>query len=426
MRVAGKSLGTGLAEWLLFRRAGEGSSTDEHNTRESAYRPILTADGALKAATVFWFVVMVVGQVIFAVSTAMFYSFTALRGDYHVWNKHLAHGVVEGDPAGNFALVVHIVAAVLITLCGAIQFIPRIRRSAPGFHRWNGRIYISTAFIVSLAGLYMQVFRGTPTSIAQQFGQGLLAVLIMLCAGLALRYALKRDFAAHRRWALRLFVLASGALFIRSSVTLTAMLLAGTGSLDISTVQGPILTYLTYAQYFFPLAVLEAYFWTQSRPGSAARMIMAARTCGLTLLMGAGIAAASIGIFLPSMRSAVDGRPSIAETLASTIASGGVDAAIQQYHRLQIMQPKLYNFDEDELNVLGYDLIRAHKYADAIRILQLNTEVYPKSANTWDSLGEAYMDAGDVQPAVANYQKSLAMNPANRNAVIMLQKLHAR
>ena len=43
------------------------------------------ADSALKAAARFWFVVAVIGQLLFALAAASFYGLTALRGDYHGW-----------------------------------------------------------------------------------------------------------------------------------------------------------------------------------------------------------------------------------------------------------------------------------------------------------------------------------------------------
>jgi tetratricopeptide (TPR) repeat protein len=49
----------------------------------------------------------------------------------------------------------------------------------------------------------------------------------------------------------------------------------------------------------------------------------------------------------------------------------------------------------------------------------------PQSSNVYDSLGEAYMDDGDRLLAIANYQKSLQINPKNGNAVAMLKKLNA-
>ncbi len=47
----------------------------------------------------------------------------------------------------------------------------------------------------------------------------------------------------------------------------------------------------------------------------------------------------------------------------------------------------------------------------------------PEAFNTYDSLGEAYMTHGDGALAIANYQRSLELNPENANAVEMLKKL---
>jgi hypothetical protein len=274
--------------------------------------------------------------------------------------------------------------------------------------------------------LYLLIVRGTTANLAQQIGTGLLGVLVMVCASMAWRTALRRDFTTHRRWALRLFLLVSTAIFVRSTIALVSVILAGAGTLDVTVIQGPILTVVTFAQYCLPLAVLELYFWSQTRGGAPARLSMAALLVVLTLLLGAGIGAASAAIFVPNIRSALDKRPSIAVTLAETIKSGGVEAAVRQYRTLRAVRPVTMNFDEDELNALGYDLLRTKQTHAAVRILQLNTEVYPASGNTWDSLGEAYMDDGEKLDAIANYRKSLAINPANQNAVMMLGKLGAK
>jgi len=383
----------------------------------------ISANTALQAAASFWLGVLVVGEIIFATSTALFYGLTALHGDLHTWNKRLAHGYIPGDPAGNAMLIFHLAAAVLITLSGAAQFIPAIRRRAPRLHRWNGRVFIVTAIGLTLAGLYLLIARGTPTTPIQEFGTFLMGVLLLVCATMAWRTALRRDFAAHRRWALRLFLLTSSAIFIRTAISLVSVILAGFGALDVTLIQGPVATTVIFGQYCVPLAVLELYFWSQTRGRAPARFAMAGALVILTLVMGAGIGAASAVIFVPNIRSALDKRPSIALALEETIKSSGVEAAVRQYHALRAVRPVTMNFDEDELNVLGYDLLHAKQTKAAVRILQLNTEAYPKSGNTWDSLGEAYMDDGDTVDAVANYRKSLAVNPANRNAVVMLAKM---
>jgi tetratricopeptide (TPR) repeat protein len=145
----------------------------------------------------------------------------------------------------------------------------------------------------------------------------------------------------------------------------------------------------------------------------------------LTLVMGAGIFAVTMAVWVPDVKAAFDPRKSISQTLSATIATSGIDAAAKQYHDLKATAPATYNFDEGELNALGYQLIRANKLKEAIRILQLNVEAYPQSSNVYDSLGEAYADEGNKPLAIANYQKSLQLNPKNSGAVKMLQKLSA-
>lgn len=53
----------------------------------------------------------------------------------------------------------------------------------------------------------------------------------------------------------------------------------------------------------------------------------------------------------------------------------------------------------------------------------MNVEMNPQSANAYDSLGEAYMKAGDDENAIKNYEKSLELNADNDNAKKMLKKL---
>jgi tetratricopeptide (TPR) repeat protein len=383
------------------------------------------ADRALKAAAGFWFVVAVLGQLVFAFAVASFYGLSAARGNWQQWNKSMTHGYTPGHPMKNLVVAIHLGSAVIILLSGAIQLIPKIRHRFPSFHRWNGRIYFVTAFALSMAGLYMLWFRGSVGDLPQHLGQSLNAVLIMLCAVMALRYALARDFKTHRRWALRLFIVVSASLFIRAGIFLAFLLNHGPFGFNPVTFSGPFLTFMSFGQYLVPLAVLEIYLRTQDGGGARGRFAMAAGLFVLTVVMGAGIIAVTMAAFLPNIKKAFDSRKSIADTLSATIASSGIDQAAKQYHELKASAPSTYDFDESEVNSLGYQLLQADKYKQAIRIFQLNVEAYPQSGNTWDSLAEAYMDDGDKAQAIANYQRSLQVNPRNANAVKMLQKLNA-
>ena len=68
--------------------------------------------------------------------------------------------------------------------------------------------------------------------------------------------------------------------------------------------------------------------------------------------------------------------------------------------------------NEAELNQYGYQLINEKKMDEAIKMLALNTERHPESANAWDSLGEAYALKGDKDNAIKHFKKSLSLNPS--------------
>jgi len=115
----------------------------------------------------------------------------------------------------------------------------------------------------------------------------------------------------------------------------------------------------------------------------------------------------------------------IAETLFSVVVAKGVQTAIKQYRDLKATQKDAYDFSEQQLNGLGYQLLQMKRVKDAIEIFKLNVEMFPKGFNTYDSLGEAYTANGDKQLAIQNYKKSLELNPKNTGAAEALKKLEA-
>jgi tetratricopeptide (TPR) repeat protein len=117
--------------------------------------------------------------------------------------------------------------------------------------------------------------------------------------------------------------------------------------------------------------------------------------------------------------------PDIELVVADAVARAGPDSAIRTYHTLRARYPAIA-FEEQQLNHLGYGLLQGGKVDAAIVIFRLNADAFPKSANVYDSLGEAYMDHGDRTLAIRNYERSLALNPANDNATKMLAKLKSQ
>jgi CubicO group peptidase (beta-lactamase class C family) len=101
----------------------------------------------------------------------------------------------------------------------------------------------------------------------------------------------------------------------------------------------------------------------------------------------------------------------------------GASAALKRYSALKNAGGKDSAINEGTLNGLGYMLLYGGQGQDAIAVFQRNVEEYPESWNVYDSLGEAYMKTGQKDLAIANYEKSLQLNPKNQNGIDMLKKL---
>jgi tetratricopeptide (TPR) repeat protein len=78
---------------------------------------------------------------------------------------------------------------------------------------------------------------------------------------------------------------------------------------------------------------------------------------------------------------------------------------------------------ETAINSMGYRRLAAEDIDGAIKIFELNTEIFPLSANTWDSLAHAVMISGDSETAIRYYRRSLDLDPENANATRMLEQI---
>ena len=120
-------------------------------------------------------------------------------------------------------------------------------------------------------------------------------------------------------------------------------------------------------------------------------------------------------------KSLIDKTPEAGKLLHKLFSSNQPEKAIEEYHTIKKEYP-FVNF-ESVLNSLGYAFVGEEKVGSAIAVFKLNTEEYPKSANTFDSLAEGYYLNNQPELSKMNYQKSLELNPANANAIKMLKKL---
>lgn len=72
--------------------------------------------------------------------------------------------------------------------------------------------------------------------------------------------------------------------------------------------------------------------------------------------------------------------------------------------------------DEDQVNMLGYELLGRHRHALAVAAFACNVAAFPGSANAHDSLGEARRAAGDLVGAIASYERALELDSHGPNS----------
>jgi murein DD-endopeptidase MepM/ murein hydrolase activator NlpD len=132
------------------------------------------------------------------------------------------------------------------------------------------------------------------------------------------------------------------------------------------------------------------------------------------------IAEGIAGLVVPEIRSAA---AHLTDRMKLAIIDQGIEEALRLYRdfiadRLPGDEPT-----EREMNSLGYDLLHLGRPEQAIEILKSNIERYPESSNAHDSLGEAFLEAGNRDRARTHYRRSLDLDSSNDNAIRVLETL---
>lgn len=118
----------------------------------------------------------------------------------------------------------------------------------------------------------------------------------------------------------------------------------------------------------------------------------------------------------------LNARQATTDLFMDALDTSNVDSVISVFKQIDEDVPTSL-FGESELNSLGYQLLSQDKAAEAIKIFKLNTELYPESANVWDSLGEGYWKKGEIEKAIESYEYALRINPQFENAKRALKEL---
>jgi CubicO group peptidase (beta-lactamase class C family) len=118
-------------------------------------------------------------------------------------------------------------------------------------------------------------------------------------------------------------------------------------------------------------------------------------------------------------------KKSLAEFLMKGIIEKGIEQAVKDFNEKKEDKTE-YTIREDEMNMLGYQLLHMGKTKEAIEVFRLNTEAFPESYNVWDSYAEAFMLSGDKENAIKYYKKSLEINPESESGIEALKKLEGK
>jgi len=112
---------------------------------------------------------------------------------------------------------------------------------------------------------------------------------------------------------------------------------------------------------------------------------------------------------------------SLAYSFFEDIKKQGIKTALLQFNKNK--ESDIFALKENEMNIVGYQLLNANMVKEALEVFKLNVNEFPTSSNVYDSYGEALLKNGDTEKAIENYKRSIELNPANQGGIDVLKKL---
>lgn len=125
------------------------------------------------------------------------------------------------------------------------------------------------------------------------------------------------------------------------------------------------------------------------------------------------------GAIISALDKVADDKKSPVEFLLE----GDFENALIAYKNLMELDPDHPTVTEGYINDIGYDFYHADRMTLSLNTFKVNMMLYPDSFKVYDSYAEACMKAGETDLAIANYTKSLELNPQNNRAKHKLKEL---
>ena len=109
--------------------------------------------------------------------------------------------------------------------------------------------------------------------------------------------------------------------------------------------------------------------------------------------------------------------------VGSLLQSAGSDAAIAEYRRLQATAADDYDFDGARFRDAIWGAVEVHRPDVVMPLLELWAALFPKSSDTHEWLGRAYLVSGDLTAAGRNLHTALKLNPESETIPNLLQRI---
>jgi CubicO group peptidase (beta-lactamase class C family) len=118
-------------------------------------------------------------------------------------------------------------------------------------------------------------------------------------------------------------------------------------------------------------------------------------------------------------------KPPITLPVTSTLAAQGLEAAIEQYRRLQATEPERYDARPSRFLDACWGAIETHRAEAVMPLLTLWVTVQPDAAEAYEMLGWAYLTQGEKGLAADQLRRALDLDPENEHAANLLRQLNA-
>ena len=137
--------------------------------------------------------------------------------------------------------------------------------------------------------------------------------------------------------------------------------------------------------------------------------------------------AAPLGEITTAIRGILKGesydnpQKSLSQEFIKVLESDGIEEAKTFFKaNLNNKRMKLY---ENDVNYLGYELMKEDRIETAYEVFKLNMEAFPESFNVYDSYADCLVNLGRNEEAIENYKKSILLNPENQGGIDKLKEL---